>query len=47
MTEDELELFKYQFKYLNINNMDLSKKYMNDLYNGHLKEDDIEDNQYK
>jgi hypothetical protein len=47
LTEDELELFKYQFKYLNINNMDLSKKYMNDLYNGHLKEDDIEDNQYK
>ena len=45
LTEDELELFKFQFKYLNISNMDLTKEYLNNLYTGHLKEDYEEDYQ--
>ena len=39
---DELELFKFQFKHLNINNMRATKEYLSNLYNGHLKEDDIQ-----
>jgi hypothetical protein len=40
LNEDELNLFKNQFKYLNIKNMKNSKEYLDNIYAEHLMEDD-------
>ena len=39
MKEDELDLFKFQFKYLNLSNMDSTKEYLENLQFGHLKKE--------
>jgi len=44
LNKEELRLFKYQFKNLNLNNMIITKSYLDYLYNGHFME---EDNQMK